>query len=60
MQWDEPANIHRPDRVSPWEIEPFVANASNDESQSTTKIKRPRPIDVPRTGTIIIDAFFII
>jgi auxin response factor len=24
VQWDEPASISRPDRVSPWEIEPFV------------------------------------
>ncbi|KAL3499006.1 hypothetical protein ACH5RR_041738 [Cinchona calisaya] len=25
VQWDEPASIPRPERVSPWEIEPFVA-----------------------------------
>ncbi|KAL0331066.1 UNVERIFIED_CONTAM: Auxin response factor 9 [Sesamum angustifolium] len=26
VQWDEPASIPRPERVSPWEIEPFVAS----------------------------------
>ncbi|KAM3321550.1 auxin response factor 9 isoform X1 [Capsicum chacoense] len=25
VQWDEPASILRPDRVSPWEIEPYVS-----------------------------------
>lgn len=25
VQWDEPASVTRPERVSPWEIEPFVA-----------------------------------
>ncbi|XP_052194256.1 auxin response factor 9-like [Diospyros lotus] len=41
VQWDEPATIHRPDRVSPWEIEPFVASASLNFS------KRSRSIDLP-------------
>ncbi|KAI3867340.1 hypothetical protein MKW98_001774 [Papaver atlanticum] len=26
VQWDEPCSTPRPDRVSPWEIEPFVAS----------------------------------
>lgn len=43
VQWDEPATILRPDRVSPWEIEPF------DASQPAMKIKRPRPLDLPLT-----------
>ncbi|KAL8062919.1 hypothetical protein ABFS82_02G176300 [Erythranthe guttata] len=48
VQWDEEsANIFRPERVSPWEIEPFA----EDASQSAMKIKRPRPLDLPRTGT---------
>ncbi|KAK6137081.1 hypothetical protein DH2020_029180 [Rehmannia glutinosa] len=59
VQWDEPASILRPDRVSPWEIEPFVPSASADVSQPVflkikrpqpaLKIKRPRPIDLPLT-----------
>ncbi|PIN24552.1 hypothetical protein CDL12_02737 [Handroanthus impetiginosus] len=51
VQWDEPATILRPDRVSPWEIEPFVASGSADVSQPAIKIKRPRPLDLPHTET---------
>ncbi|KAL3832851.1 hypothetical protein ACJIZ3_007587 [Penstemon smallii] len=47
IQWDEPATFQRPERVSPWEIEPFVASASVDVSQQNMKIKRPRPLDLP-------------
>ncbi|CAA0827197.1 Auxin response factor 11 [Striga hermonthica] len=47
VQWDEPASILRPDRISPWEIEPFVPSASADVPQPATKIKRPRPLDMP-------------
>lgn len=50
IQWDEPATIQRPDRVSPWEIEPFVASASLNLTQPPSKIKRPRPIDLPLGG----------
>lgn len=57
VQWDEPATIPRPDRVSPWEIEPFVASASVDVSQPAMKIKRPRPLDLPLTGTENYDIF---
>ncbi|KAJ6426419.1 hypothetical protein OIU84_022099 [Salix udensis] len=48
-QWDEPAPIPRPDRVSPWEIEPCVASAPSNLSQPVTqKNKRPRPpIEIP-------------
>ncbi|KAL8499653.1 hypothetical protein ACS0TY_019577 [Phlomoides rotata] len=51
VQWDEPSTILRPDRVSPWEIEPFVASASKDAPQPAMKIKRPRPLDLPLTET---------
>ncbi|XP_039046146.1 auxin response factor 9-like isoform X1 [Hibiscus syriacus] len=47
VQWDEPAMIQKPDRVSPWEIEPFVASASINLVQPAVKSKRPRPVDVP-------------
>lgn len=49
IQWDEPATIHRPEKVSPWEIEPFVASASINLSPPAMKSKRPRPIDLPVT-----------
>ncbi|XP_027907403.1 auxin response factor 9-like isoform X1 [Vigna unguiculata] len=44
VQWDELAAVPRPERVSPWEIEPFVASASTPSVQPTiVKTKRPRP-----------------
>ncbi|KAK8518393.1 hypothetical protein V6N13_027870 [Hibiscus sabdariffa] len=44
VQWDEPASIQRPDRVSPWEIEPFVALIPPTLAQpNAAKNKRPRP-----------------
>jgi auxin response factor len=47
VQWDEHATIHRPERVSPWEIEPFVATASLNPTQPVPKSKRPRPVEIP-------------
>ncbi|GFS38093.1 auxin response factor 9 [Actinidia rufa] len=53
VQWDEPASIARPERVSPWEIEPFVASVPSSLVQPVTiKNKRPRPqIKVPVNET---------
>ncbi|XP_021642686.2 auxin response factor 9 isoform X2 [Hevea brasiliensis] len=49
VQWDEPASILRPERVSPWEIEPFVSSAPTNMAQPVAvKNKRPRPpIEIP-------------
>lgn len=55
VQWDEPATILRPDRVSPWEIEPFVAS-SVDLQQPAMKIKRSRPLDLPIIETTTVSA----
>ncbi|KAK7389793.1 hypothetical protein VNO78_25087 [Psophocarpus tetragonolobus] len=46
VQWDEPATILRPDRVSCWEIEPFVASNALNVTQPAVKGKRSRPADV--------------
>ncbi|XP_022721647.1 auxin response factor 9-like isoform X2 [Durio zibethinus] len=44
VQWDEPASFPRPDRVSPWEIEPFAAPVPPTLAQPVAaKNKRPRP-----------------
>ncbi|BBH03487.1 auxin response factor 9 [Prunus dulcis] len=44
VHWDESASVPRPDRVSPWEIEPFVASIPASVPQpSAVKNKRPRP-----------------
>ncbi|KAH7840120.1 hypothetical protein Vadar_012893 [Vaccinium darrowii] len=52
VQWDEAATIARPERVSPWEIEPFVPSAPSSLVQPVlAKNKRPRlPIEVPIHG----------
>ncbi|GLT49667.1 hypothetical protein SLA2020_232100 [Shorea laevis] len=43
VQWDEPASIPRPDRVSPWEIEPFVAPTTTILAPTdAVKNKKPR------------------
>ncbi|TXG50721.1 hypothetical protein EZV62_023245 [Acer yangbiense] len=49
VHWDEPASIPRPDRVSSWETEPYVASVPSNMAQPVSaKNKRPRPpIEVP-------------
>ncbi|KAM5571213.1 auxin response factor 9-like [Rosa sericea] len=51
--WDESASIPRPDKVSPWEIEPYVASIPASLSQSTVlKNKRPRLLpEIPAPDT---------
>ncbi|KAL2551031.1 Auxin response factor 9 [Forsythia ovata] len=57
VQWDEPASIPRPERVSPWEIEPFVVSipttpASVHLMGVTHKRLRSRAeIPIPETPT---------
>ncbi|GJR33230.1 auxin response factor 9 [Tanacetum coccineum] len=48
VQWDEPASIVRPERVSPWEIETFVAPTPTALAPpvAALKIKRPR-MEIP-------------
>ncbi|XP_022896478.1 auxin response factor 9-like [Olea europaea var. sylvestris] len=53
IQWDEPATVLRPDRVSPWEIETFVASTFVDIAPPATKIKRLRPLNLPRAGSSV-------
>ncbi|KAI4296146.1 hypothetical protein L6164_036128 [Bauhinia variegata] len=48
VQWDEPSSILRPDRVSPWELEPLVATTPAN-SQPTQRNKRARPPILPST-----------
>ncbi|CAH1430060.1 unnamed protein product [Lactuca virosa] len=49
VQWDEPASLTRPERVSPWEIETFVAPVPTSIPQPVApKTKRPRPpMEIP-------------
>ncbi|PQQ07360.1 auxin response factor 1 [Prunus yedoensis var. nudiflora] len=46
VQWDEPSSILRPDRVSPWELEPLVATTPLN-SQPALRNKRARPPVLP-------------
>ncbi|XP_019450246.1 PREDICTED: auxin response factor 9-like isoform X4 [Lupinus angustifolius] len=44
VQWDEPASVPRPDRISPWEIDPLLASVPTPSLQpAVVKNKRPRP-----------------
>ncbi|XP_028762887.1 auxin response factor 1 [Neltuma alba] len=47
VQWDEPSSILRPDRVSPWELEPLVNTTTPANSQPTQRNKRARPPLLP-------------
>ncbi|KDP42510.1 hypothetical protein JCGZ_00307 [Jatropha curcas] len=46
VQWDEPSSILRPDRVSPWELEPLIATTPSN-SQPVQRNKRARPSVLP-------------
>lgn len=50
VQWDEAATIPRPERVSSWEIEPFIASPTLNVAQTSVKSKRSRPADVSSCG----------
>ncbi|KAL5207985.1 hypothetical protein ABZP36_032420 [Zizania latifolia] len=42
VQWDEPSAVPRPDRVSPWELEP-LASSNSQPPQPPARNKRSRP-----------------
>ncbi|KAJ1402613.1 PB1 domain [Sesbania bispinosa] len=51
VQWDETASFPRPDRVSPWEIEPLLASNPTSSVPPVVNNKRPRlPSEVPDLG----------
>ncbi|KAK1440408.1 hypothetical protein QVD17_06235 [Tagetes erecta] len=43
VQWDEPSSILRPDRVSPWELEPLEASSNPLNPPPPQRSKRARP-----------------
>ncbi|KAM7252012.1 hypothetical protein ACFE04_023895 [Oxalis oulophora] len=47
VQWDEPSSILRPERVSPWELEPLVSTNAPPTSQPAPRNKRTRPPVLP-------------
>ncbi|AEE33613.1 auxin response factor 1 [Arabidopsis thaliana] len=52
VQWDEPSSVFRPERVSPWELEPLVANSTpSSQPQPPQRNKRPRPPGLPSPAT---------
>ncbi|TKY63345.1 Auxin response factor 9 [Spatholobus suberectus] len=61
VQWDEHVAVPRPDRVSPWEIEPFVASTPSVQP-TIVKTKRPRPpseipdVDTTSAASVFWDA----
>ncbi|KAJ8458377.1 hypothetical protein OPV22_031303 [Ensete ventricosum] len=55
VQWDEPSSIPRPDRVSPWELEPLLTATPN--TQPVQRNKRTRPSALPATTSDTTSAF---
>lgn len=48
VQWDEPSSIFRPEKVSPWELEPLVAASTPpNPQQPLQRNKRARPSVLP-------------
>uniref|UniRef100_A0A1J3IZW1 Auxin response factor n=1 Tax=Noccaea caerulescens TaxID=107243 RepID=A0A1J3IZW1_NOCCA len=47
VQWDEPTTVERPDKVSPWEIEPFLQTSQTQTPAQPPqpKCKRSRPVE---------------
>lgn len=57
VQWDEAATFQRPDKVSPWEIEPFSASIPvNPTPPPISKTKRSRPSDLSISETTGVSA----
>lgn len=53
VQWDETPSFPRPDRVSPWEIEPILASVPTPISSQSVALKNKRPrqaTEVPDLG----------
>ncbi|XP_047179785.1 auxin response factor 9-like isoform X1 [Vigna umbellata] len=53
VQWDETPSFPRPDRVSPWEIEPILASVPTTMSSQPVVLKNKRPrqaTEVPDLG----------
>jgi hypothetical protein len=51
VQWDEPTTVERPDKVSPWEVEPFLSTSQTQTpaQQPQPKSKRSRPVETSVT-----------
>ncbi|RWW64043.1 hypothetical protein BHE74_00028741 [Ensete ventricosum] len=58
VQWDEPSCIRRPDRVSPWELEPLLA-AAPPTFQPVQRNKRTRSTAAPAIASDLTPAFGI-
>ncbi|KAJ4892445.1 Auxin response factor 18 [Raphanus sativus] len=53
IQWDEPSTVQRPNKVSPWEIEPFLPSTlTTSPTQPHSKSKRSRPIDISVSASL--------
>lgn len=54
IRWDETSTIPRPDRVSPWQIEPAMTPPTIN-SLSVSRAKRPRPnVVTPSTDSSVL------
>ncbi|XP_047334378.1 auxin response factor 1-like isoform X2 [Impatiens glandulifera] len=51
VQWDESSSIFRPERVSPWELEPLLSASPPNPQQPLQRNKRARPTVLPSPAT---------
>lgn len=54
VQWDETSVVPRPERVSPWEIETFVASSAALNPLPAPRTKKPRPNLVSSSQELMI------
>lgn len=54
VQWDETSVVPRPERVSPWEIETFVASSASLNPLPVPRTKKPRPNLVSSSQDLMI------
>lgn len=52
VRWDEISTVHRPDKVSPWNIEPAATSAP--QPIPTPRLKRPRANMAPSTESSVL------
>lgn len=53
VHWDEASSIQKPEKISPWDVEPFSQpiSASGDPQAAFSKKRARSPLDLPGTGS---------
>ncbi|RWW35236.1 hypothetical protein BHE74_00059856 [Ensete ventricosum] len=53
VHWDEASSIQKPEKISPWDVEPFSQpiSASGDPQAAFSKKRARSPLDLPGNGS---------